>query len=206
MIDPIQAGMLFFQIAALGGLVWYCVETRRLRVAAQKQIVISQDLITAAMIQVEGLAKPCLTLDSALRDSADAIMGLGVAGNTVAAQNEGDFVVVNIGNGVALNVNFDLVYTGQYPDRFPKRNLRYLQNVLIGQRVNMLTPMNPYRTGQFEVVFHYESIGGRCYESRITMNGLVLAGFRFGTLAGRPDASGMTGGVQALDHCRDHLR
>src|SRR5260370_22495747 len=109
-------------------------------------------------------------------------MGIGVAGNTVAAGNKGDFVVVNIGNGVALNVNFDLVYTGQYPDRFPKRNLRYLQNVLIGQKVNMLTPMNPYNGGEFEVVFHYQSIGGRGYESRVAMNGFVLTGFTFGRL------------------------
>jgi hypothetical protein len=182
MIDPIQAGMLAVQILALCGLVWYCVETRRLRVAAQKQIEISQDLITASMDQVEGLSKPCLTLHSKLRDAKDAIMGVGVVGNTEAEGDHGDFVVVNIGNGVALNVNFDFVYRGQYPDRFPRRKLRYLQNVLVGQKVNMLTPMNPYNGGEFEVVFHYMSIGGRGYESRVMMNAFVLTEFRFGRL------------------------
>jgi hypothetical protein len=182
MIDPIQTGMLGVQITALVGLFWYCVETRRMRKAAQDQVRISQNLIVAAMDQVEGLSKPCLTMDSNLRDAADAIMSIGVVGNTVAAEDKGSFAVRNIGNGVALNVNFNIIYTGQYPANFPKPQLRYLQNVLAGQRVNMLAPMNPYNGGEFEVVFHYQSIGGRCYESRIIMNAFVLTEFRFGTL------------------------
>jgi hypothetical protein len=61
--------------------------------------------------QVEGLSKPCLALDSDLRDASDAIMGIGVVGSTVAAGKTGDdFFVRNIGNGVALNVIYDIIY------------------------------------------------------------------------------------------------
>jgi hypothetical protein len=81
--------MLGVQFVALVGLFWYCVETRKMREAAQDQVRISQDLIVAAMEQVEGLSKPCLTLDSELRDAADAIMGIGVVGNTVPAGDRG---------------------------------------------------------------------------------------------------------------------
>lgn len=179
----IQLLMLVVQALAFGGLVIYCLETWKLRKASETQVKVSQDLITAATDQVEGLAKPCLTLESDLRDASDAIMGIGVVGNTVAAGKTGDdFFVRNIGNGVALNVTFDIIYTGEYPDRFPKRKGRYLQNVLAGEKVNMLTPMNPYRSGEFIVLFHYQSIGGRAYESKITMNGFVLTDFRFGQL------------------------
>jgi hypothetical protein len=178
----IQVLMLVVQTVAFGGLVVYCVETWKLRKASEAQVEVSQQLITAAMDQVEGLSKPCLTLDSGLRDAADAIMGIGVVGNTVASGDNGDFVVRNIGNGVALNVTFNFIYRGDHPQNFPKPRLRYLQNVLTGQRVNMLTPMNQYRSGEFMVLFHYQSIGGRGYESRITMNGHVLTDFRFGTL------------------------
>jgi hypothetical protein len=84
------------------------------------------------------------------------------------------FVVRNIGNGVALNVNFTFIYKGEYPHNFPKRKIRYLQNVLAGQKVNMLMPMNSFNGGEFEVLFHYQSIGGRGYESRVIMNAFVL--------------------------------
>ncbi len=175
--------MLIVQALAFCGLVWYCLETWKLRKASDEQVKASQRLITAAMDQVEGLAKPCLTLTSALRDFADANMGLGVMGNTVAAGNIGDdFFVQNIGNGVALNVMFDIIYQGEYPQNFPQRKQRYLQNVLAGEKVDMLVPMNAYRSGEFIVLFHYQSIGGRGYESRITMNGHVLTDFRFGQL------------------------
>jgi hypothetical protein len=85
MNDPVQLVTLWISVGTLGGLIWYCVETRRMRIAAQKQIAISQDLMKAANDQVEGLSKPCLALDSDLRDASDAIMGIGVVGNTVAA-------------------------------------------------------------------------------------------------------------------------
>jgi hypothetical protein len=47
-------------ILTLGFLVWYTIETCRLRKAAQKQIEVSQNLLKAANDQAEGSSKQCL--------------------------------------------------------------------------------------------------------------------------------------------------
>jgi hypothetical protein len=89
----IQIAALVVNVAALVALVVYVLETRRIRQAAQDQI--------------EGLAKPCLTLFAKLRDPDEAILEMnGAVGGTVVADNDGNFVVFNIGTGVALNVNY----------------------------------------------------------------------------------------------------
>ena len=106
MKDPVQVGMLIVQVIGLGGLFWYAWETREMRKASQEQVNISQALIRAAMDQIEGLSKPCLTLCGDLRDPGDAIWAAstqGAVGGTIARNTDGKFVVQNIGNGVALN-------------------------------------------------------------------------------------------------------
>src|ERR1700722_6823493 len=93
----IQLWMLIVQLFAFIGLGLYVLETRRLRKASQDQIRISQDLIKAAMDQVEGLSKPCLTLWSELRDQKDAILELSGARSSVRARDDqGDLVTLNI--------------------------------------------------------------------------------------------------------------
>ena len=68
MSDCIQAAMLGVQILALIALIWYAVETMKIRKAAQQQ--------------TEGTSKPCLTLWGDLREGADVILEMdGVAGN-----------------------------------------------------------------------------------------------------------------------------
>ncbi len=60
------------------------------------------------MEQVEGLSKPCLTLWSDLRNQKDAMFENGGAiGSTKARDDQGDFVVQNIGNGFAMNITID---------------------------------------------------------------------------------------------------
>src|ERR1035437_8710009 len=117
MHDPVQEHMLLvqwlmFTVQFLGliGLALYTWETHKTRKASQDQVRVSQGLIAAAMDQVEGLSKPCLTLWSGLRDGTDAIQETGGAvGNTVARGDEGSFVLQNIGNGIALNVRYQFV-------------------------------------------------------------------------------------------------
>jgi Ca2+/H+ antiporter len=70
----IQASMLGVQILALIGLIWYVIETMKIRKTAQRQLQTSLDLIKAATAQVEGMSKPCLTFWGDLRDGADAIL------------------------------------------------------------------------------------------------------------------------------------
>ena len=130
MNDPVQDGMLVVQILGLFGLGWYVVETRKMRKAAEKQVAVSQDLISAAMDQVEGLSKPCLTVWSDLRDPADTILEVGRAvGSTVARCDQGNFVIQNIGNGVAINVSYKFFQINDPTGTARVRDESYVQNV-----------------------------------------------------------------------------
>jgi hypothetical protein len=144
-------------------LVWYAIETWRLRIAAQNQL--------------EALAKPCLTLCARLRNASDAMLPSNDAvGNTVVRSDQGNFVVQNIGNGVALNVRS--VFKSLDPDRRTSSEMSYLVNVVPGQPVTLPQPINAF-PGKFELAFQFESIGGKRYRSTVTVNDYVLTDFRF---------------------------
>jgi len=150
--------------------------------ASQEQVKVSQNLITAAMDQVEGLSKPCLTLASTLRDPVDAILGMGnVTGSFEALADAGNLVVQNIGNGVALNVSYSFTALNETAIWYRPKGPRFMPHILADQRVRLVEPRTAYN-GEFLVVFHYMSIGGRGYETRLMMNGYVFTDIRFGTM------------------------
>jgi hypothetical protein len=93
MSEYIPLGNFFVGFAALAVLIWYAIETMKLRMAA--------------MEQVESMAKPCLTLWADLRDPTDAILEMHDAvGVMVVRGSDAQFVVQNIGTGIALNVSY----------------------------------------------------------------------------------------------------
>ena len=105
--------MLVVQALTLIGLVWYAIETRRIRRAAQRQVESSLALIKAANDQVEGMSKPCLTFWGELRDASNAILQMdGATGNIIAQADQGGYVALNIGSGVAFEHSIPL-YTSE---------------------------------------------------------------------------------------------
>jgi hypothetical protein len=169
--------MLCVQILALIGLFWYVLETMKIRRAAQQQVGTSLDLIKAATAQVEGMSKPCLTLWGELRDGNDAILGMdGAVGNIIARADQGSYVAVNVGNGVALNVR----YRFTRPDDNPAhpREMRYVPNLLATAKVTLVETLGRYNA-EHEVTFEYESIGGRKYRTVINLNHRVITTFVF---------------------------
>lgn len=176
-MNSVQIGILVVQILGLVVLFWYAWETSVMRKAAQEQVKASQELLKAAMDQVEGLSKPCLTLSAELRDPANTILEMdGAVGGTMACTDDGNFVVQNIGNGVALNVRYSFEKIDP-PDGKTRTSDRYLLSVLANQRVRMPEPVAAYR-GECELVFRFHSIGGREYQSTVKMNNRVLTAFR----------------------------
>jgi hypothetical protein len=167
MNNCIQIATLCVQILALFGLVWYVIETSRIREASQRQIVISQN-------QVEGMSKPCLTLWGGLRDAADAILQMdGAVGNIVAATDGGSYVVLNIGNGVALNVRYRFTRPNQ-----GERELRYIPHLAPTARATLVETWGGYNA-EHEATFDYESISGRKYRTTIHLNHHVITSFDF---------------------------
>jgi len=160
----IQFTLIVINSATFIALIWYSFETMRLRRAAQDQL--------------EALAKPCLTLWADLRNQADAILSMNQAvGNTVVRADDANFVVLNIGNGVALNVQYVFRRLDADAQRV-RDDPSYLQTVLAGKNVTMPEPVNAY-AGNYELIFQFESLGGVSYQSVVTLNGHVLVGFRF---------------------------
>jgi hypothetical protein len=152
-------------VITLGVLFWYAWETMRLRKAATDQ--------------VEAMSKPCLTLWAKLRNQDDAILEMdGAVGALVARGDGANFVVQNIGTGVALNVTYRFNNLDS-PERIRLKDKSYLVNVLPGQKISMPEPMNASNySGNCELLFCFESIGGKHYQSIVTMNGHVLTSFQ----------------------------
>ncbi len=161
----IQFGILIVGVLTLIALVWYAIETWKLRKAAEEQL--------------EALAKPCLTLAAKLRKATDAILSLDLAvGNTILQDDEGSFVLQNVGNGVALNIRYTIEQ--REPAKRKSADRSYLQNAMPGQRIAMPEPVNAY-SGECELHFYFESIRGKKYHSVVILNNRVLTGFRFTT-------------------------
>lgn len=158
-------------VITLGVVFWYAWLTMLLR--------------RAATDQVEAMSKPCLTIWAKLRHQVDAILEMnGAVGAMVARGDDAaNLVVQNIGTGVALNVT----YRFNNPDS-PQGNRgkgeSYLVNVLPTQKISMPEPLNAsICSGNCEVIFGFESIGGRRYQSTITMNNHVLTAFQLKTMS-----------------------
>jgi len=130
----------------------------------------------AANEQVEGMAKPCLTLAAQLRNQTETILEMHDAvGAMVVQGSNGNFVVHNIGTGIALNVTY---YFRSLDSPQEAENPRYLFYVLRDQRIELPEPMNLAQySGNCEIVFSFRSIGGRSYQSTVTMNNHVLTQF-----------------------------
>jgi hypothetical protein len=179
--DGIQIAMLTVQVLGLIGLFWYVIETMKIRRTAQEQVATSLDLIKAATAQVEGMSKPCLTFWGELRDGTDAIIGThGAVGNIVARPDQGNYVVHNIGNGVALNVRYRFTHPDDNLDR--PRDPRYVPDLVATARVTLVETLGRYNA-EHEVTFDYESIGGRKYRTTIQLNHHVLVSFVFAEIA-----------------------
>lgn len=159
----VGVGLLTF-----AALIWYAIETMRLRRAAENQL--------------EALAKPCLVLWAELRDHSDALLSMHQAvGNTVIRDDSGSFVVQNIGNGVALNVCYTFKSLDS-PTPVIDKDRYYFLNVINGQKVTMPHPVSAY-SGTHKITFNFQSIGGRRYESVVTFSHRVLTGFTFKPLS-----------------------
>ena len=152
---------LILAVISLCYLIKYTNETVKLRALAQDQ--------------VEAPNKPCLTLATKLRDFRDTIVRQdGAVGSLEIESVDACFVLENIGTGVVLNASYF------FRKDSTNHSKRYLPNVKVGQRIQMPEPINVSAySGECKVVFEYESISGRKYESTVSLNNHVLTRFDF---------------------------
>jgi hypothetical protein len=182
MDDFIRFANFIVGIAALGVLVWYAIETWKLRKAAEAQIVVSHDLLKAANDQAEGMSRPCLTIRPQLRDMDHTLLHMdGAVGGTVVRDEAGHYVALNQGNGLALNVQYLFRVRPDADAAWKDIVNGYLQTVQPGEGVQMALMVNAYG-GDHEITFRFQSLGGRWYESIVLIESRVLTKLTFAQL------------------------
>jgi hypothetical protein len=175
----IQGGMLVVQLLAFCGLWTYVRYTRDLRKAAQNQVKVSQELLRAANDQTEGISRPYITIQAKLRDDSHTILDLeGAVGASVVKDEGGRYVAVNIGNGIALNVSYFFKVRRDCDQPWARKSQSYLQTIQLDQPVALALMINAY-SGDHEITFLFQSLGGRWYESVVLIQSKVLTDSRF---------------------------
>ena len=159
---------LIIQALLLGGLIWYCIETRWIRIASNAQL--------------EALRTPCLTFVATPRDETDAVLDAdGAVGAMILQFYEGSAMLINIGNGPAVNIEYLLTPIGVALSR-PQG---YISNIPPGVRANVPIPRGILHGHSYECSIQYDSLSHTRYETKLVVNNLVLTPpFRFGK-AGR---------------------
>ena len=133
------------QCVALAVLVWYALETLRIRRASQEQ--------------AEAVQKPCLTLATAARGYEDAVLDMGgVVGGMIVGSHEGNVALWNVGSGPALNARYR--FEPIDPATVARPN-GYLQIVLAKETFVMAVAREVLQNLQYEFVITYESLSGR---------------------------------------------
>jgi hypothetical protein len=163
--DWIAAVGIIIQLLLFTGLVFYCVETRRFRIAAQSQL--------------EALHTPCLIFLSGPRDPTEAMLDAGEAQGSMVLQFVlSDAVLINIGNGPAINVSYTLKPFNEA--RSPING--YVSVIPAGNtKCSIPVPRGILQGHKYHCIVQYESLSQTRYETRLTVNNLVLtAPFRFG--------------------------
>lgn len=158
---------LLVQSATLGALIWYAIETLRIRRASQEQ--------------AEAQQRPCLTLDTTSREYNEAVLGdmLGAIGGMIVAANHGNLALQNMGNGPAVNVRYEFSPLNPPQDANVARPHGYLQTIPAEQIFVMAVARTILQNLTYAFVINYESLSGHKYETRIEVNNLVITAFHF---------------------------
>jgi hypothetical protein len=151
------------------GLVWYTIETRKIRKTSQQQVKASQD-------QIEATLRPCVTFSTATRDYNEAVFGMnGAVGAMTVLCPEGRAQIENVGFGPAVNVRYELTPTDLNSTR--ARPEGYLVGIRVGQVFGPPIPRGILANNEWRCIFTYESLSGRSHRTTVMLNNLVLTSF-----------------------------
>jgi hypothetical protein len=171
-LDYWNAGI---QVLLLAGLVWYTVETRRIRRISQKQVALSQD-------QVEATLRSCISLSTAPREFDEAILAMNETDSTVIVRYpEGVVQIENIGVGLATNIRYEFrplqphesthAHPSGYVAGIPRDGMFRIpvaRALIVGH--------------DYECLFEYESVSHRRYRTKVMLNDLVITNMRLEVL------------------------
>jgi hypothetical protein len=142
------------------------------------QLQVSQKQLEASLEQVEASHKPFVAFSAERRNPEEAILNMGGAvGGMIVRCPGGDAEIGNVGSGPAINVRYCAVHN--IADATEQGPSGYLAGILPGEKFLTAIPRGILQGQECEVVFTYESLSGRKYQTKCTVDGLVLTNVRF---------------------------
>ena len=160
------------QILLLMGLVWYTIETRRIRRTSQKQVALSQD-------QVEATLRPCISLSTAPLEFNEAILAMDETDSTVIVRcPEGVVQIENIGVGPAINIRYTFQPLTEHESTHANPT-GYVAGIPKGGDFRIPVARALIVGHNYECVFEYESVSHRKYRTTVRLNDLVITNMRF---------------------------
>jgi hypothetical protein len=154
----ITAAGLVIQVLLLAGLIWYCFETRGIRIAAQAQL--------------EALHAPCMTFKATPRDEGEAVLEMNDArGAMILDFIVGSAVLVNIGTGPAVNISYMFTALDEGNIMQPDGYVPFLSpHRFASIPVSRTSLVN----SNYSCVIQYESLSQTQYSTTVTIRNLVL--------------------------------
>lgn len=158
--------------------IWDRLDNRKQHEETLAQLKVSQQQVEVSLEQVEASHKPVVAFSTASRNPEEAVLDMGGAvGGMIVRCPGGNAEVRNIGSGPAFNIRYGATHniegaTEQGPSG-------YLVDILPGENFSTPIPLGILKAQEWEVVFTYESLSGRKYRTKCTINDLVLTNVIF---------------------------
>ena len=170
------------QLLLFLGLAAYTLFTYRLMSSARDQVKVSQNQATLMLAQMEASQRPCLTLSMTKRKSHEIALGRlgGVQGSQVLHMPDDKLHLINIGNGPALNVDFDVIEAGEKPS--VERD-GHLLHVLPSEEFPLYISSGIPRGGEWSFVATFESRTGQRYRTQISVFDRVPKSFKLESIS-----------------------
>jgi hypothetical protein len=169
-------------IALVAIFVWDRLDSREQHEETLTQLKIAQRQVEASLEQVEASHKPFVAFSTAPRNAEDAILDMGGAvGGMVVRCPGGNAEVGNVGSGPAINVRYRA--THNVAEATVEGPTGYLAGILPGEKFLTPIPRGILQAQEWEIMFTYESLSGRRYRTKCTIDDLVLTNVRFERVA-----------------------
>src|SRR5579884_1262352 len=143
------------QLAVLVALVFYALDTRKIRVASQQQVKASQE-------QAEAVQKPFVTLVTHDRRENDAVLDMNEAvGTRIVGMIAGNIGLRNEGSGPAINISYS--FEPSFPD--PPANIprpsSYVPSIPARESSSIPVARRTIQSLDYRVTINYESLSGK---------------------------------------------
>ena len=156
--------ILTIQGCALLGLVYYAIETFKIRRAAQAQ--------------VEAALRPCVVISSAPRPLDDTLMEMDQTDSTaIVSCRDGLVQIQNIGVAPAFNIRYQFTAVDKIGNYLNFTG--YVAGIAKDGQVSIPVFLTLIQGHDFHCLLSFESASGHRYSSRATLRNLVITNVRF---------------------------